>query len=119
MRGAKLCISHNPSAADVKSRGSRKGGQNRRAIQKVAQPVEVVRIDSLTNVQALLLQTLADVRNGTLDAAVGRTVGYLAVVAVRVAEAVEFEHRVTQAEDHILELEERMSGNRVDARVIV
>ena len=88
-------------------------------MQKVAQPVEVVRIDSLTNVQSLLLQTLADVRNGTLDAAVGRTVGYLAVVAVRVAEAVEFEHRVTQAEDHILELEERMSGNRVDARVIV
>ena len=65
MRGAKLCISHNPLAAAVKSRGSRKGGQNRRAIQKVTQPVEVVRIDSLTNVQSLLLQTLAGWRYKT------------------------------------------------------
>ncbi len=117
MHGAPFCISHNPDAADVKAKGSRKGGRNRRALEKVQRPSQKVLIENLADVQRLLLTTLAEVRNGTLDPSVGRTVGYLSVVAVQVTEAVELDRRVTQMEEHILALHNRMNHNFVDTRV--
>jgi len=104
--GTALCVSHNPEAAESKRLGSQKGGRNRRAIQRVEQPSELVCIDSMQSVQRLLWNTLADVRNGSVDPAVGRTIGYLAVVAIRVSEAAEFEDRILRAEHHIMKLYE-------------
>ena len=101
MRGAKYCVSHNPDAADLKRLASQKGGRNRRIAKRASKPDRRIQVQSVADVQHLLFQTLAELRNGVVDAEIARTVGYLSGIAVRVAEAVELESRVTQLEDQI------------------
>jgi hypothetical protein len=99
MRGAKLCISHNPAAADLKQAAVSKGGRNRRSASRAPQPSKAVAVATISDVQALLFRTLEELRNGVLDAELARAVGYVAGVASKVYEAVELEGRVARLEE--------------------
>ena len=108
MRGAKLCISHNPDAADLKRAATRKGGRNRRAPQRTSRPAKPVAVRKIEDVQKLLFRTLEELRNGLIDADVARSVGYLAGVAAKVFESVELDRRVTRVEEAAMEVSERL-----------
>ena len=98
MRGAGLCISHNPAAAKAKRAAVRKVGRNRRTPKRATKPERTVTVETMDDVQRLLFRTLEELRNGKLDADMARSVGYLAGVAAKVVETVELARRVTEIE---------------------
>ena len=98
MRGAGLCISHNPAAAKAKRAAVRKGGRNRRTPKRAAKPDRTVTVQTMDDVQRLLFRTLEELRNGKLDADMARSIGYLAGVTAKVVETAELSLRVEKVE---------------------
>ena len=98
MRGAGLCISHNPAAAKAKRAAVRKGGRNRRTPRRATRPVRLVTVQTMDDVQRLLFRTLEELRNGKLDADMARSVGYLAGVTAKVVETADLSLRVDKVE---------------------
>lgn len=110
MRGAKFCFSHNPAAKKNKREASQRGGRNRRIPKRATRPKKIVRVESISDVQQLLFRTLAELRNGDLDAELARTVGYVSGIATKVAEAVELEQRMREIERQVIKFSARLSG---------
>lgn len=102
MRGATLCVSHNPDAADLKRAAVKKGGQNRRLVKRAVSPARAVEVRTIYDVRDLLFRTLEEVRNGILDVDLGRTIGYLAGVTAKVVETADIENRVGELEKTVL-----------------
>ncbi len=97
MRGTTLCISHNPAAAETKRAAVRKGGRNRRTPQRAPKAAKAPSVRTIDDVQSLVFRTLEELRNGTLDAGVARSIGYLAGIAAKIVETVELTRRVSDA----------------------
>lgn len=107
LRGQPFCFSHSPAAKQAKREAVAKGGRNRCTLRRAAPPREAARVRSIQDVQGLLYRTLEEVRNGVVDADLGRTIGYLAGVAAKVAEAAELDDRVRQVEERFRILHEQ------------
>ena len=112
MRGAALCISHNPAAASLKRRATQKGGRNRRARRVAERPPKPVRIRNIKDVRTLLFRSLADLRNGEVDADIARSIGYLAGVTAKVVETVDLEQRVRCLVERVVAMDEKTEGVR-------
>lgn len=103
MRGSTFCFSHNPAAADRKRAATSKGGRNRRPPRRAPLAKPHTPVKSLSDVEALVLRSLSEFRSGLIDSEVARTVGYLATVAVKIAESVSIERRVEELESKLLQ----------------
>ena len=99
---------NSPATRKAKREAVAKGGRNRRTPRRAAAPRKLLEVSSLQDVQGLLYRTLAEVRNGVLDADLGRTIGYLAGVAAKVAETAELDDRVRQVEERFLTIQGRL-----------
>ena len=110
MRGAMLCFSHNPAAAKMKHAAVVKGGRNRHIPARARTPAKPVTIRSVGDVQHLLFRTIEELRNGSVDVDVARTVGYLAGVVAKVTEVAELEERLQKLEKNVAEEVSRMAS---------
>jgi len=98
LRGATLCISHNPGAVELKRAATRKGGRNRRTPRRSPKPDKPITVRKIEDVSTLLFRTLEELRNGQIDSDVARSIAYLAGVTAKVFESVELEYRVRRVE---------------------
>lgn len=116
MRGQPYCFSHNPATKRAKKKAVAKGGRNRRTPSRASPPQDEASITSIQDVRDLLFRTLAEVRNGKLDAVLARTIGYIAGVAAKVTETAELDQRVQKLEDRFVTIHQQVEEQREFAK---
>jgi len=106
LAGSDYCFHHDPARATERREARSKGGHARhgRHIGPVGQ-AEPVPLDTMTDVAALLKQTINDTLKLENSIQRARTIGYLAGVCIKALDMADLEQRVAALE-RVLELRE-------------
>lgn len=96
------CYKHNPDISeDEKRANARQGGLNRRV--SILSPLKPIKLEGVTDIKHLLADTIARVRDGSLDVKIANCLGVLSGQFIKAVEAETIETRVEQIERIIIE----------------
>ena len=102
VEGSKFCINHEPTMKATKLAAVQKGGEAT-SYEKLALALPPLTIVNASDVVSAAIQTINEVRSGTLPPKVASTIGYLLGVALKGFEQSELQNRVQTIERVILE----------------
>lgn len=100
--GSAYCISHNPALAETKAEAVKKGGASE-GYQKLNLDLAPLTIQNPSDVVTAIVQTINEVRSGTLPPKIASTLGYLLGIALKAFEVSELDSRLEVIERIILE----------------
>ena len=101
MRGAEYCYYHNPAIPEQeKQRVRRQGGRNNALAVECALPA--IEVNQPADVATLLVDTINRVRDGSLDARIGNSLGVLCGHLLKAYELANLDDRVALFERVIL-----------------
>jgi len=96
------CFQHNPDISNAEKKAlARKGGENRRV--SILSPLKPIKLEGITDIKHLLADTIAKVRDGSLDVRIANCLGVLSGHFIKAVETETIETRVEQIERVILE----------------
>ncbi len=96
------CVSHEPAMREVKLAAVRKGGASE-SYQKLDLALSQLTINNSSDVVKATVQTINELRAGTLPPKVANTIGYLLGIALKAFDQADLTNRVEVIERVILE----------------
>lgn len=95
--GSEVCYFHDPTLAIKRREAQALGGRQNR-VKTLGEDVADVKVRDRRDVAKLLLESINQVRKGTIDPRVATTIGYLANILIGVVKQDELEKRIEELE---------------------
>ena len=95
--GSEFCFFHDPSRAGERRAAQSLGGRGNR-MRILAEDTPDIKINCSADINALLCQTINQVRKGEIDPKIANSVGYLANIAMTAVDRNDLEKRIQKLE---------------------
>lgn len=96
MKDSVLCFTHNPAVAEKKKAAVSKGGKSPR---RNHQPIGAIEINNTKDIVGLIIQTINEVREGTIEVRVANCIFYGTGHLIKAFEIIDLDERITRLEE--------------------